>query len=288
MSALSPTQTQLLLNKLQHNPKKKLGQNFLIDGNIVRKSIDLAQIKESDTVIEIGPGLGTLTRGILKTGAQVYAVERDATLAEHLRKTLCTEFPKKLSLIEGDALDHPLAGFSNHKESNYKIVANLPYAISTPWLSQVLNQDTLPTRMVVMLQKEAADRYMAKPNTKHFSPVTIAIQSAYTEEPGHAVSRTCFHPIPSVDSALLHLKLKENPYLFHKKSQLVMRFVFSQRRKQIKKLCSQYGDHSGPLEDWLLCLNKNGYPTSTRAEAIPIGLWQSLDQLIRSALSGSV
>src|ERR1051326_5617967 len=107
---LTPTDTRELLARLGHQPKRFLGQNFLIDGNIVRKSIELAEIAPGDAVIEIGPGLGTLTAALLAAGAEVWAVEKDRTLHAHLQETLVAQNPK-LHLHEGDAVDVPLAGF---------------------------------------------------------------------------------------------------------------------------------------------------------------------------------
>src|SRR5688572_23468382 len=107
---LSPTATREALARLGHQPKRFLGQNFLVDGNIVRKSLELAAVTARDQIVEVGPGLGTLTSALLETGATVWAVEKDATLAAHLRETLCPRFPTTLHLREGDAVEHPLAG----------------------------------------------------------------------------------------------------------------------------------------------------------------------------------
>ena len=168
---VSPTATRELLERLEHFPRKKLGQNFLVDGNIVRKSIELAELDTESRVVEIGPGLGTLTEAILKSGASLWAVERDTTLAKHLRVHFSDELnqipimnggsPAKqstLQLVEGDCLDYPIAGLPEATAvTGYKIVANLPYAVSTPWMEAVIAGE-LPERMVLMLQKEAGDR----------------------------------------------------------------------------------------------------------------------------------
>eukprot|EP01034_Spumella_vulgaris_P020575 gene20575-biopygen18067 len=108
---LSPTATRDLLASLGHHPKRALGQNFLVDGNIVHKSLALAGVEPGDTVIEIGPGLGTLTEALLTAGATVYAVERDERLHAHLTATLLAQYPERLHLLFGDAVEHPLAGF---------------------------------------------------------------------------------------------------------------------------------------------------------------------------------
>src|SRR5471030_1970220 len=108
--ALTPTATRALLTRLGHTPKRFLGQNFLVDGNIVRKSLELAQVAPGDAVVEIGPGLGTLTGALLEAGAEVWAVELDRTLHAHLEESLSARFPGMLHLMEGDAVELPLAG----------------------------------------------------------------------------------------------------------------------------------------------------------------------------------
>src|ERR1044072_2991886 len=122
---LTPKSTRELLAQLGHEPKRFLGQNFLVDGNIVRKSLELGAVGPGDLGIEIGPGLGTLTRPLLDAGAEVWAVERDWGLHKHLAATLAAANPR-LHLMEGDAVEHPLAGFAPPPGKPFKIVANLP------------------------------------------------------------------------------------------------------------------------------------------------------------------
>src|SRR5688500_14983646 len=171
---LSPSATRELLAQLGHSPKRFLGQNFLIDGNIVRKSIELAGVAHDDVVVEVGPGLGTLTTALLEAGAQVWAVEKDRSLHAHLEAQLAPRFPERFHLLEGDAVEHPLAGLrpSGETAAGFKVVANLPYAIATPWLDAVLS-GPLPQRLVLMLQQEAAQRYAATPGTKSFGAISI-------------------------------------------------------------------------------------------------------------------
>src|SRR3954469_20917505 len=126
---LSLTHTREVLAKLGHEPKQFLGQNFLVDGNIVRKSLELAEITASDSVVEIGPGLGTLTSALLETGAEVWAVEKDRNLHSHLSDTLVKIHPR-FHLMEGDAVEHPRAEIPADRTHAFKVVANLPYAIA--------------------------------------------------------------------------------------------------------------------------------------------------------------
>ncbi|MEI6860784.1 MAG: 16S rRNA (adenine(1518)-N(6)/adenine(1519)-N(6))-dimethyltransferase RsmA [Verrucomicrobiota bacterium] len=280
---LSPTATRDLLAKLGHTPKRFLGQNFLVDGNIVRKSLALAQVTPGDTVIEIGPGLGTLTTALLEAGADVWAIEKDRTLHAYLAETLAPHFPATFHLTKGDAVELPLAGWNKLEPErslpaatnlpSFKIVANLPYAISTPWLDAVLS-GPLPARLVLMLQLEAAQRYAATPGTKQFSAISIALQSAYEIAPGHTVAAACFFPRPDVDSHLLHLVRRPAPFVFAPCTKALMRACFQQRRKQLGALLR------GRLPDdgraWFGQLATAGLGPRSRPEEVPAVLWQRL------------
>ena len=271
---LTPSATRDLLAQLGHQPKRFLGQNFLVDGNIVRKSLELAGVQAGDTVVEIGPGLGTLTSALLKAGATVWAVEKDRTLHEHLTQSLLPQFPETFHLLEGDAVEHPLAGLDVASTArDFKIVANLPYAIATPWLDGVLS-GPLPDRMVLMLQQEAAQRYTARPGSKAFGAISIFLQSAYNVAPGHKVEPGCFFPRPDIDSYLLHLVRKPEPYIFSAEAKALIRACFQQRRKQIGGLLrNRLPDHGA---SWLAQLEAAGLSAQTRPEAIPTEHWKSL------------
>jgi len=270
---LSPTATRELLNQLEHFPNKKLGQNFLVDGNIVRKSIELAEIDADSAVVEIGPGLGTLTRAILASGASLWTVERDSTLTEHLRTHLLPEQPR-LQLIEGDCLDYPIAGLPEARAAaGYKIVANLPYAVSTPWMDAVIAGE-LPERMVLMLQKEAGDRYAAPHGSKTFGAISIFLQSAFTVQSKHLVSAHCFHPAPKVDSVLLRLDRKPDAIRFSPTARECIRRIFTQRRKQLGALCKR--DPQPEALVWFEQVLDQGVTPTIRPEELPIEHWQLL------------
>lgn len=275
---LTPAQTHKILKELGHQPQKKLGQNFLIDKNIVHKSITLAALKPMDIVIEIGPGLGTLSSALLESGAIVYAIEKDPTLTNYLQKNLIPKFPNSFNLINADALDFPLANLPFENAQNFKIIANLPYAIATPWLESILN-GPLPSGMTLMLQKEAADRLCASHNSKSFSAISIFLNSAYTKTAEHKVSANCFYPKPKVDSLLLHLEKNKKPFLFHPKTRELIRTLFTQRRKQIASLSKQIKT-AYDLSPWLNHIESNNIPLSARPENIPIVIWQKLNELI--------
>ncbi|MEM9226816.1 MAG: 16S rRNA (adenine(1518)-N(6)/adenine(1519)-N(6))-dimethyltransferase RsmA [Verrucomicrobiota bacterium] len=271
---LTPSQTRERLQALGLHPSKKLGQNFLIDPNIVRKSLDLAEVAPGDTVVEIGPGLGTLTEGLLERGATVYAVEYDHRLAAYLQEKYAGN--PHFSLTEGDAMDSPLAGFAGDRA--FKVVANLPYAISTPWMEKILSGQ-LPQRMVLMLQKEAAERFTAKAGSKHVGAVSLFLAAAFVEKPGHAVARRCFHPVPDIDSVLLHLELLPQPYQFLDTTRALMRRFFTQRRKQIGALVRQ--ENHSSAQDWLDSFSELQLESTLRPEALPLQAWIRLDQILR-------
>jgi 16S rRNA (adenine1518-N6/adenine1519-N6)-dimethyltransferase len=273
-SPLSPSGTRDTLARLGHQPKRFLGQNFLVDGNIVRKSLELAAIAPGDRVVEVGPGLGTLTAALLSSGAEVWAIERDATLHAHLQTTLVAAAAGCFHLLEGDAVEQPIAGLpTDLAEAGFKVVANLPYAISTPWMDAILS-GPLPQRMVLMLQFEAAQRYAAEPGTKLFGAISIFLQSAYGLAPGHKVAAACFYPRPDVESYLLHLVRKPAPHVFPAASKALIRTCFQQRRKQIGALLRDKLPDGG--QAWIAQLSAAGLDARARPEEIPAILWQSL------------
>jgi 16S rRNA (adenine1518-N6/adenine1519-N6)-dimethyltransferase len=271
---LTISETRDILAKMGIHPKKAFGQNFLIDGNIVRKSLELAQVAPGDRVVEVGPGLGTLTRTLLEAGAEVWAVERDAMLARYLVEEVGPLHPGRLHLLEADAMDHPTADIP--PELPFKVVANLPYAISTPWMDRLL-EGPLPERLVLMLQYEAAQRYMAKPGSKLFGSISIFLQSAFDIAPGHKVSGHCFHPRPDVDSYLFNIVRKPSPLFFPRRTKLLIRHCFQQRRKQIGTLLKgQLPDHGLA---WIESLVAAGLSPTVRPEDIPLALWQTIPRL---------
>ena len=277
---LSPSETTAILNRLGHLPKKELGQNFLIDGNIVEKSLQLANLPPSGEVVEIGPGLGTLTRKLLEAGQTVHAVEIDHRLAENLETTAIEEIKAgNLFITRGDAVKKPL-GSLPLSSSIYHVVANLPYAISSAWLESVLSTENLPKRMVLMMQREAVDRIWAKPGSKEYHALSIFISNSYQLTEKHAVSRQCFFPSPAVDSTLLRMDLSESAFLFSDKSRNLIRKIFTQRRKQLGSIAKKEDPATGSLIlEWL---NVIGHPTCERAEKIEPKKWQYLAKMLEN------
>jgi 16S rRNA (adenine1518-N6/adenine1519-N6)-dimethyltransferase len=267
---LTPSATRELLAQLGHQPKRFLGQNFLVDGNIVRKSLELAEVRAGDAIVEVGPGLGTLTTALLEAGAEVWAVEKDRTLHEHLTANLLPRFPERFHLLEGDAMDHPRADLPDARAARFKIVANLPYAIATPWLDEILS-GPLPERMVLMLQLEAAQRYAAQPGSKSFGAISIFLQAAYEIAPGHKVAAACFHPRPDIESHLLNLVRRPAPFVFSTAVKAVIRACFQQRRKQIGALLRTHAP--AQATECRELLQAHGLSEAARPEAIPVDWW---------------
>ena len=272
--SLTPKETTDLLRDIGHQPKKQLGQNFLIDGNIVRKSIEMADLPEGLPVIEIGPGLGTLTRRLLQAGHPVHAVEIDHGLLENLERSLSHEIGQgRLSLQRADAVKSPL-GTLPEGIDEYAVVANLPYAISSAWLESLLATGRLPLRMVLMLQKEALDRMWADCGTKNYNALSIFLRASFESGTRHLVSRQCFYPVPGVNSVLARMNRLPSPFLFADPTRALIRKIFTRRRKQIGSLAKM--EEAREREEILTWLESEGIRPTLRPEQIEPQAWLSL------------
>lgn len=272
MEGLSITALKQLLAHIDHTPQKHLGQNFLVDHNILKKALEWADPKEGEVFIEVGPGLGTLSQALLKKGVQLYAVEKDPKLAAYLKDTLAKDF-QNFHILEADAVDAPLAGYSDPQPC--KLLANLPYSIASPWLGALLQSKVLPRSLVLFLQKEVADRFLAEEGSKERGALSLFLQAAYAPLGRHRVAPTCFYPAPQVDSVLLLLQRRADPYRFKLATQACIRDFFTQRRKQIGNLCKNLSTQS--LENWINGLAAAGLTAESRPEDLPLWAWQMLD-----------
>ena len=275
---LSPTETSKLLEKIGHRPKKKLGQNFLTDGNIVHKSIAMADLPKGIPVVEIGPGLGTLTKQLLKDKHTVFAIEIDENLFENLHQSLNSFINKKqFILTKGDAVKKPLALLPS-KIKDFAVVANLPYAISSPWLEALLNTKRIPIRMVLMLQKEAISRINANHGTKEYNALSIFLKSVFKNKHNHPVPRQCFFPVPGIDSVLAQMDRLEEPFLYDQKIRSLIRKIFTLRRKQIGSIIKrEKPENREVLEKWI---SIEKIPHNLRPEQISSDKWIALAQTI--------
>lgn len=229
MPIYRPSELQKALHELHTRPKKSLSQNFLIDGNIVRKILNTADVTSSDVVLEIGAGLGVLTEALLETKAKVIAIEKDSLFAKRL-KDIYKSLPN-FQIIEGDFLEMPLQEIV--KDKKMKVVANLPYHISTPCIAKLLENSSLFSSITLTLQKEYALRLVAKPNSSDYSAFTIFVAFYATPTLEFTISRTCFSPAPKVDSALVHLVPHTVPISDEKTFFKMVRSAFQQRRKML-------------------------------------------------------
>ncbi|MDR1457027.1 MAG: 16S rRNA (adenine(1518)-N(6)/adenine(1519)-N(6))-dimethyltransferase RsmA [Puniceicoccales bacterium] len=263
------------LRMLAHGPRRSLGQNFLIDRNILNRALDLAAPLVGANVVEIGSGLGILTEALLNAGANVYAVECDQTLYDDLLHQLPPKWPNSLHLLLGDAVKSPRAGFAG---GTYKVVANLPYAISTPWLDGIL-RGPLPESMTLLLQREAAQRFMAAKGAK-MGAISIRLSGAFQSVHDLPVAPSCFFPRPKVESALVHWARRKNPFIFSDRTHALIRFLFTHRRKQLRGSIRRMapGADREILSKWLQSLAD---PT-LRAEEITLSHWQYLEELFTS------
>jgi len=237
--------------KEQHYAKRKWGQNFLVDPNIAGKILDCAEIRPGERVIEIGPGQGILTQGLLERGAKVTAIEIDRDLI----KILQTRFqdpsasridPHALTLVHGDAL----AFAYENVTAPYKVVANLPYNISSPLLFRLLEENKRIDRMILMLQKEVAERIVSVPGVKAYGALSVMVQYYADVSILFRVSPTCFRPRPKIASAVISLKPLAKPRVAVGDEALFKRIVkgaFQHRRKQLPNAlrCAGFDEEKG-------------------------------------------
>ena len=248
---------------------KRLGQNFLIDPNIVRKIVALADIAPNDHVLEIGPGRGVLTEVLCKTAGRVTAVEIDPRLHDYLAERRAG-FPN-LTLVLEDALVYPVENLP----AGTIVVANLPYYISTPLLFRLLDQRDRFPRLVLMLQNEVADRLVAKPGSSDYGVLSVMAQYAAEITKAFRVSAQCFRPRPEVGSAVVLLKTRERRELTSEeepKFAALVKAAFAHRRKTLVNSLRDEGyDQSGIIG----ALERLALSPSVRAEVL------SLEQFIR-------
>jgi 16S rRNA (adenine1518-N6/adenine1519-N6)-dimethyltransferase len=235
-------------------PKKELGQHFLVDENILGVIGRLADLRAEDVVLEIGPGLGVLTRYLAERVAHVHAVELDRSLEPHLPRT------ETVSLHWGDALRLDLAAYGANK-----LVANLPYNVATPIVVESLGGVPGLELWTVMVQREVADRLFASPSTKAYGAVSVLVQLTAERTGFHPVSRDVFRPRPNVDSALVAFRRTELPHDWLRLKRIV-EGAFAHRRKTLPNSLELSG--LATRERAAAALVAIGRPPGTRAEAL--------------------
>ncbi|MBM4152336.1 MAG: ribosomal RNA small subunit methyltransferase A [Kiritimatiellaceae bacterium] len=264
----NPSVIKALLDSLEHRPNKGLGQNYLIDGNILGIIVAAAEITPNDQLLEIGPGLGALTQALLATEAKLIAIEKDATMSAHLR----THFPM-LQLVDADVLDIDLNEL--FRGGVNKVVANLPYSVGSRFIVNALEADPLPEKMVFMVQKEVADRLTAQPESKSYGPLAIWSQLNYTVKTIKNVSPTCFMPAPKVWSAVVRFEKRSTPIAEvpdYARFKALIKLAFTQRRKQIGSNLRK----NAP--EFFQGLEACGIDPAARPEQLSISQWAALSR----------
>lgn len=247
-----------------------MGQNFLTDGNLAQKLVDLSRIEEGQPVLEIGPGMGMITRKILEAGGKLTAVELDAKLATHVRQF----FGKQVKLVEGDAVDFPAGAIQEFDQ--LAVVANPPFAITGPWLAKLLDLG-FPKIMGLLLQKEAVERISASSGSKKYGPLSMRIEAAYRQIAQHPVPPASFFPPPTIDSQMVVFERVEEPKKFCTEFLKLVQELFTQRRKQVggmlkKRLAEEQ------LIQWEQVLKGNKLSFQSRPEQIPTSVWIELSE----------
>ncbi|MEI6287966.1 MAG: 16S rRNA (adenine(1518)-N(6)/adenine(1519)-N(6))-dimethyltransferase RsmA [bacterium] len=267
-------QIKTLCAKYDLMPSKSKGQNFLTDFKVIEKIIEVAKISKQETILEIGPGLGVLTGELIKSAKKVIAVELDKKLFDFLQ----VEFVgiENLELINSDILKLNLAKL-NLKDFEYRLIANLPYNITSVAIRNFLTNSPKPSEMILMVQKEVAQRICAP--IGEMSILGISAQFYGLPEVLFEVRRGCFWPEPKVDSAVIKIKLKENlPEISEKKFFQIVKMGFSSRRKQLhNNLASGLNLKSEDLKKIIMDL---GFDEKIRAQDLGVADWIKIQQMI--------
>lgn len=277
------TQIRQILEAQGLSPKKSLGQNFLLDHNLIRKLVDAAAVAPGDLVLEIGPGTGTLTEELLARGASVIACELDDGLAAHLREHF-TPVADRFTLLHGDCL-------ANKRELSaptvaalagrpFKLVANLPYGAGTPVLIALLTDHPNCSTLAVTIQREVADRLLAAPGSDDYGTISVIAQAAAQVERVATLPPECFWPRPDVTSAMVRLTRLPQPKTPHLASLAdTCQKLFMARRKQLgSALAGVLGRQSLASFAW-----PHGISSTVRAEALTVEQLVALDRAIALA-----
>ncbi|MDU5004339.1 MAG: 16S rRNA (adenine(1518)-N(6)/adenine(1519)-N(6))-dimethyltransferase RsmA [Veillonella sp.] len=253
----SPEVVHYICKRFDIKMSKKLGQNFLIKRGIVDEIVHAAELTPGEPVLEVGPGIGTLTQGLAQRGADVTAIELDRRLLEVLDTTLASY--DNVRIVHGDVLKLDVPTIMNHKP--FKVVANLPYYITTPIIMSLLESKLPIERLVVMVQKEVALRMVAKPGTKDYGALSVAVQ--YYTEPDIVldVPPKSFLPAPAVTSSVIRCVLRDKPPVDVIDEKLFFRVVkagFAQRRKTFSNTMKTTGLSKDRIEELLAKANIDG------------------------------
>lgn len=286
----SPTNTIKILEKYRFSFQKKYGQNFLIDSNIVKKIVQEAGVKKDDVVLEIGPGIGTMTQILCENAREVIAVEIDKKLIPILTQDTLS-FYDNVTVIHDDILKLDINKLIlEHNEGKpIKVVANLPYYITTPIIMGLFESHVPLDSITIMVQKEVADRMKVGPGTKDYGALSLAVQYYANPQVVLMVPASCFMPRPNVDSAVIKLTCHNKPPVSVKHEKLmfdIIRASFNQRRKTMTN--SVVNANLGITKEQLLtALQRCGLKTTVRGEALTLQQFAQLSNELSSMLSNS-
>lgn len=274
-----PKHTIEVLQKYDFAFQKRFGQNFLIDTHVLDKIIAASQITKDDFVLEIGPGIGTMTQYLSVAAREVVAVEIDKTLIPILEDTL-SEFPN-VTVINDDILKVDVAGIARERNGGrpVKVVANLPYYITTPIIIGLFENQVPLDSITIMVQKEVADRMKTGPGSKDYGALSLAVQYYAKPEIVANVPPNCFMPRPKVGSAVIRLTRYEQPPVFVKDERLMFRIIrasFNQRRKTLVNGLKNSGELSFTKEEIETAIEKCGLSPSVRGEALTLEQFAAL------------
>lgn len=278
MPIYKPSELWAFLNELNIFPKKGLSQNFLIDGNIIRKIVALAEVEAGDVILEIGPGPGSLTQALLDVKAHVVAVEKDGVLAKALERLKSPD--SRLTVFNEDILEFSLednlqAYLQNGRK--VKVIANLPYHLTTPILVKLVPMRHLFSSLTVMVQEEVALRFTAKAGDADYGSFSVFLDFYTNPFYGFFVSRRCFFPEPRVDSAVVRLDLKTPPDVSDVDAFFKMtRTAFSHRRKMLRGSLKEFSDKCD-VSDALKQLGQNPL---ARPEELSLEMFLALFKLL--------
>lgn len=269
----TPSKTREIIEANGFYFKKNFGQNFLIDSNILDNIADCADVTENDCVLEIGPGIGSLTQVLAERAKQVVSVEIDSNLIPILKETL-GEYDN-IEILNQDILKTDIDAIIQEKNENrpIKVVANLPYYITTPILMDLLENERKVDSITVMVQKEVAERMQAQPGDKEYGALSIAVQYYCDAHMDMIVQPSCFMPRPKVASAVITLKVlperkvsaKDETLFFH-----LVKCAFGQRRKTLLNCLFNQGDLGFSKEELGEILRSLGWDERVRGEALSI------------------
>lgn len=278
----SPGKTAEILKKYNFSFQKKFGQNFLIDANVLERIVQGAGVTKEDVVLEIGPGIGTMTQYLAEAAGKVLAVEIDDKLIPILEETLSPY--DNVRIIHQDVLKVDLKALAEEENAKkgFKVVANLPYYITTPIIMGLFEKKVPVESITVMVQKEVAQRMQVGPGSKDYGALSLAVQYYAEPEIVLEVSPNCFMPRPNVGSAVINLKRRKSPAVQAEEGRMfgIIRAAFNQRRKTLANSLKNAAGLSYSREAVEEALLQMGLPMAVRGEALTLEQFAELSNLL--------